>query len=60
MKVDAASGAVLEVAGAPLDAARVYTVLVDSYVVKKNPVLSEYKAAHPERVPPNDSGRHVT
>lgn len=44
-------------AKAPLDPERMYSVLVDSYDLAKDPVLSAYAKANPANIPPADAGR---
>jgi len=55
--VDPQTLAVVRVAGAPLEEGRVYTTLIDSYIMRSTPALKAYADAHPGRVPPDDSGR---
>ena len=55
--VDAETHAVTAVAGALLDRERLYTVVVDSYIVKSNDALRAYASEHPEHIPPDDAGR---
>jgi len=57
MRMDAATGAVVEVRGAPLVRDRLYSVVVDSYLMKANGALRAYAERFPERVPPDDSGQ---
>ena len=56
-QVDPETLAVVAVNGAPLESGRLYLTLIDSYLMKSNPVLKAYADAHPERIPPDDSGR---
>jgi 5'-nucleotidase len=55
--VDAETHAVTAVAGALLDRERLYTIVIDSYIVKANDALRAYANEHPERIPPDDAGR---
>lgn len=48
---------VTHVRGEPLDAARMYQVVCDAYMVRVNPVLKAYSAEHPEHIPPDDAGQ---
>lgn len=57
MEIDPATHAVTAVAGAPLEPDRLYTVVVDSYIVKSNEALAAYAGEFPERIPPDDAGR---
>ena len=41
----------------PLQSSR--QTLIDSYDLKKDPVLLAYAKANPERIPPDDAGRHL-
>lgn len=43
----------------PIELERIYWIAVDTYDLKKNPILSEYAAQHSDKVPPEDSGRPV-
>jgi len=46
-----------QAAKAPINASRVYSVLVDTYDLAKDPVLSSYAKANPDKIPPADAGR---
>lgn len=45
------------IGGAPLDPDKLYSALLDTYDVKKNPALAAWKVEHPEYFPPEDAGR---
>jgi len=57
IRIDPENHAVTEVGGAPLEPERLYSIVVDSYIVKANTALAAYAAAHPARIPPDDTGR---
>ena len=48
---------IVRAAGAPLDPARLYRVLVDTYDLAKDPTLSSYAKANPTRIPQADPSR---
>jgi len=52
-----AGNRLIEAAKAPLDEARVYQVLVDSYDLSKDETLKAYAKANPANIPPADAGR---
>jgi len=52
-----ASHRMVEACKAPVDEARLYKVLVDTYDLAKNEVLAAYAKASPESIPPADAGR---
>eukprot|EP00326_Haptolina_ericina_P005965 CAMPEP_0181203028 /NCGR_PEP_ID=MMETSP1096-20121128/19162_1 /TAXON_ID=156174 ORGANISM="Chrysochromulina ericina, Strain CCMP281" /NCGR_SAMPLE_ID=MMETSP1096 /ASSEMBLY_ACC=CAM_ASM_000453 /LENGTH=426 /DNA_ID=CAMNT_0023293591 /DNA_START=54 /DNA_END=1331 /DNA_ORIENTATION=- len=43
--------------GRPVEPRRIYKVAMDSYDITKDPVISRYVLAHPDRVPSTDAGR---
>ncbi|CAE8713025.1 unnamed protein product [Polarella glacialis] len=55
--VDPATGAVLKVNGEDLEDDRLYSVIIDAYMMQVNPVFKVYADAFPERIPPDDAGR---
>ena len=56
VEIDGATWAITAVRGAPLEPGRLYRVLLDSYLLKED-LFRPYCEAHPERIPPDDSGR---
>ena len=56
---DGKSCKLVTVGGEPLQREKEYSVLLDTYDIKKNTALAAYKMEHPEHFPPADSGRPV-
>ena len=47
---------IVTVKGEPFDPERMYSLLVDAYMVTVNPVLKKYAAENPHLIPPDDAG----
>merc|ERR1712187_726562 len=56
MVYDAENEKVTMVGAKPTNNAALYTLLIDSFMFKKNEALKIYKTNYPERIPPADSG----
>ncbi|CAJ1403825.1 unnamed protein product [Effrenium voratum] len=57
MRADPDTEFLLEVAGQPIEAEKLYSIVIDSFLMRSDPVLKEYAEAHPENVAPDETGQ---
>jgi len=57
MKVDQNTSRVFQIAGEPFDSDRLYNIVIDSFLMRSNTVLKRYSEAHPDKIPPDESGQ---